>query len=274
MKESVNVDSSMVRENGVFRRDKYNGEEVIVTNNTKIKTSPHVASKLSGVTNPNQAIIVPTFFRGEQCMPMLWKTQPMYRQSNLQSLISTIRSGNALTLTGAGFSLPANLLSWSDLLQALLEKAKVTSKIDKAQYNFIQGLVSAGTAKSYDQAAQVSTCFNMKMLFTQAQLTRVSFEHSWTKESWRFPRKRVNANWDVKVASHWLFVDVTSHAAVSNVLCCVLSIFNCTHTFRKISIFCGIRHIKIFNDIPWKAALTTNYDIFASGPTPQCSDVG
>jgi len=97
---------------------------------------------------------------------------------NLQSLISTIRSGNALALTGAGFSLPANLLSWSDLLQALLEKAKVTSKIDKAQYNFIQGLVSAGTAKSYDQAAQVSTCFNMKMLFTQAQLTRVSFEHS------------------------------------------------------------------------------------------------
>ena len=241
-----------------------------------------------------------------QWMPMLWKTQPMYQQSfmsqysvekkevivmehrtwnmqllkpdidlpNLQSLISTIRSGNALALTGAGFSLLANLLSWSDLLQALLEKAKVTSKIDKAQYNFIQGLVSAGTAKSYDQAAQVSTCFNMKMLFTQAQLTRVSFEHSWTKESWRFPRKRVNASWDVKVASHWLFVDVTSHAAVSNVLCCVLSIFNCTNTFRKISIFCGIRHIKIFNDIPWKAALTTNYDIFASGPTPQCSDVG
>ena len=66
-KQSVNADSSMVRQIGAFRRVACNGEEVIGTNNTKVKTSPHVASKLSGVTNPNQVIIVPTFFRGDLC---------------------------------------------------------------------------------------------------------------------------------------------------------------------------------------------------------------
>jgi len=66
-KQSVNADSSMVRQLGAFRRVACNGEEVIGTNNTKVKTSPHVASKLSGVMNPNQVIIVPTFFRGDLC---------------------------------------------------------------------------------------------------------------------------------------------------------------------------------------------------------------
>ena len=32
--------------------------------------------------------------------------------------------------------------------------------------------------------------------------------------------------------------------------------------------------VKAFMDIPWRAVLTTNYDMCLEGPTPLCSDVG
>lgn len=73
---------------------------------------------------------------------------------NLEPLIATIRSGAAVALTGAGFSLPAKLMSWTGLLYALLDKAKVTSKVDGDQYDFIHGLILEGTADSFDKAAQ------------------------------------------------------------------------------------------------------------------------
>lgn len=87
-----------------------------------------------------------------------WKVQIMQSKNielpNLQSLMSKIRSGNAVALTGAGFSMPAKLMSWSGLLRALLSKAKDTSRVDTYQYDFIEGLISTGTADSFDRAAQ------------------------------------------------------------------------------------------------------------------------
>lgn len=44
--------------------------------------------------------------------------------------------------------------------------------------------------------------------------------------------------------------------------------YSCSITFRT------YRRIKIFNDIPWRSVLTTNYDLCLSGPTPKCPDVG
>ena len=32
--------------------------------------------------------------------------------------------------------------------------------------------------------------------------------------------------------------------------------------------------VKAFMEIPWRAVLTTNYDMCHEGPTPLCSDVG
>merc|ERR1712194_259160 len=138
---------------------------------------------------------------------------------NLESLISTIRSGSAVALVGAGFSIPANPMSWSRLLQALLEKTRDTSKVDEDQYDFINDLIAGGSADSFDKAAQC-------------------IEDSLGKNSMQEEMSKLLA---------------VNREAMPRAM---------------------QRRIKLFNDIPWRAVLTTNYDLCLEGPTPKCQDVG
>ena len=74
---------------------------------------------------------------------------------NMMPLIEEIRNCNAVALTGAGFSLPAGLVSWSGLLRALLKSAVDTGDVDGDQGDYINALIQEGTADGFDKAAQI-----------------------------------------------------------------------------------------------------------------------
>jgi len=265
LKRSHRGDSPMTRTIGGFSVGA-NGrleppENTIFKSNKAVVNVPipdlPFAEKLTGVQGieGKQTILVPTFFRGELCavlsfvidkqaakdsnpIPAIvqhalyarkkmkslsWKVQIMQSEKialpNLENLMTKIIDGNAVALTGAGFSMPANLVGWSDLLRALLAKVEETGEVDHNQFDFIERLISTGTADTFDQAAQC-------------------LEDSLGRE---FMQKEMGK---------LLAIDSTAMPRVMQ------------------------RRIKIFRDIPWRAILTTNYDLCFSGPTPQCSDAG
>ena len=74
---------------------------------------------------------------------------------DLSDLITQVRTNKAVALTGAGFSMPAGLLSWTDLLKSLLSSAVETEKIKEGERVYIQGLIEENTSEAFDKTAQL-----------------------------------------------------------------------------------------------------------------------
>ena len=139
------------------------------------------------------------------------------------SVVVTLRLISNLSLLdndcSAGFSLPAGLLSWANLLNSLLHSASSTDSLDDKQVLYIKELIATGTADSFDHAAQrLEDVLGVERMQKEiGELLAINIEN--------LPRQMQ-------------------------------------------------RRIRIFLDIPWRAVLTTNYDMCLEGPTPMCSDVG
>jgi hypothetical protein len=95
-----------------------------------------------------------------------------WEQDIPEHLLNEIKSGRCIAFVGAGFSIPAGLPTWTQLLERVLdaEEKDLNIKLEEDLKLEIRGLIKKATGESLDQAAQMVRSFLFDNIISIKQL--------------------------------------------------------------------------------------------------------